>query len=129
MTTPSEALSAQKNALVTDWSKDLVAEIKGEIGKLKAVDKGGLHKSIRRKVKRQYGDPEAVTVFYRWYGGFIIPGVGKSYPLKKVKGMNASLNPRKPRDWYNSIAEKNTIILADKLAGMHADAYVNNLKI
>jgi hypothetical protein len=129
MTSPNEQLSAQKNAIVTQWSKELVGEIKTEIGRLKLTDKGNLKNSIRRRVKREFGDPSAVTIYYRYYGMFMIPGVGKGWPLKKVKGMNARLNPRKPRDWYNTVTENRTAALADQLATVNADAYINNLRI
>ena len=122
-------LTAQKNQIVTDWSRDLVAELRQSIGQLRLKEKGELQKSITRRVKRQFGDPSSVTIFYRYYGGFVIDGTGKGYPLAKVKGMNAAMNKREPRDWYNDNAHEAAKELADKLAVVNADAYINNIRL
>ncbi len=119
-------LSALKNQIATQWSKAMVIDVKAKIKALSIKDKGHLQNKFRRRVIKRYGEVDRITFFYRYYGLFVIQGTGKGSPLKKVKGRNAGLRQRIPKDWYNSIAEEHLPELANQLAEADANAFIKH---
>lgn len=89
-----------------------------------------LAQSIKSKTKKSYGAVEMISFNFERHGVFVHKGVGRGYPISGNKVIkNPSGKIRKPVEWFNPIVDKYYPQLADKIAGVNADAAVNATRL
>jgi hypothetical protein len=89
-----------------------------------------LAQSIKSKTKKSYGAVEMISFTFERHGVFVHKGVGRGYPVSgSVVINNPSGKTRKPVEWFNPIVDKYFPQLADKIAGVNANAAVNATRL
>jgi len=91
---------------------------------------GKLAQSIKSKTKKSYGAVEMISFTFERHGVFVHKGVGRGYPVSGSAIIeNPSGKARKPVEWFNPIVDKYYPELADKIAGVNANAAVNATRL
>jgi len=128
----------EQNEIVKHWRNAVLRELKRSTsgfthGKDGMVQRKGrseekLTDSFKGKIHLYYNLADGVTFSFERHGIFVHKGVGKGYTSSQNMVTKYSKNPngkRDKKDWANPVMDKNTPLLADKIAEINADAVVN----
>ena len=125
-----------QNEAVLKWTSMVQKYLRGAAtlftnGKEGTVIKPGrtekkLDASIVGTTKRQFGIIDRVTYTFERHGVFVHKGVGKGYQMQggtvRRIARSKSRAVRQPAEWFNPVLDQSLPELADKLAGINADA-------
>lgn len=133
MATPETmALLARWNATVARLAEDAEAEMVFELEKSGVGDTGKLQRSIRSRIRLDYGEADRVSLRFRYYGLFIHHGVGRGWPKSHTSLGTKVLNDRrtrerKPVDWINPSVERLGARLGKEATSYFADLAIEQI--
>lgn len=106
------------NAVIRKVGKKTKAQLAAQMAAMSIHDTGALMKSIKVKYKKYYGWEDRISFPFLYYGIFIAKGKGRGSDEK-----------RKERDWFSSVLELNTELLAEELAKAVGDDILEKSEI
>ena len=101
------------NREVKGWAKDTSNMSLSEITRLKAYDTYQLFKSLRYRFGYDSGQVEKVSYQFPRYGVFVHKGVGRGWPISRVKASGGKPGGRQPKPWFNPVIDKQLEVLGD----------------
>lgn len=117
-----EEMQAQYNKAVNDWGKATATKLVFAVGRLSLRDRvrkdgaKSLKESIKHSVKKNSGDAEAIIFRYNYYGYFLDKGLGRP-------------GDRQPMPWLGITIEANMNSLANAIADIAGQEYLNSIKV
>ncbi|MFZ4400922.1 MAG: hypothetical protein ACOYO1_12875 [Bacteroidales bacterium] len=129
-TEQNEIVKQWRNVVLRDLKNSTSGFVHGKKGMIKRKGRSEekLTDSFKGKIHLFYNVADAVTFSFERHGIFVHKGVGKGYTSSNNMVTKYSKNPDGSRDkvdWANPVMDKNTPLLADKIAEINANAVVN----
>jgi hypothetical protein len=118
------------NEGVKKWTADARIELRRNLSGLGVRSSGKLLASIRASAKQNRGVIDRVGFQFERYGVFVEKGVGRGWPISRVRGQSAAImGGRSPKPWFNNTMESMVPKLADIVKDGMADEAMANIKI
>lgn len=114
------------NDEITEWERNNKADLLAEIDALgikhskNSPNKIPLRQALKSKLKQSFGLINKISYTFPRSAVFLEKGVSRSHPIS---------NPRKAKEWYNPVVEKNLDNLAEIVAEGQGNLIINNIEI
>lgn len=119
------------NQEVQQWNNKTKRQIKAEIQRLSQSGKGRLYRSLTARMRKSDGQVFAIGYKFLRYGVFWQKGVGRGWPIERVKqnGRILENGGRKPQPWFNEPIEERIEELADIAARHQLEINAKKIRI
>lgn len=126
------------NTDVESWAADTEGQLRGSIASAATRGKGKLARSLKKEVKKKFGEAEHIAFKFPRYGILFAKGVGRGHVMsggkvvrgvrdnKTIRLLNGTVN-RTPKDWWTSVLDQRVDKLADIVADHKSDEAAINL--
>lgn len=133
---------AAQNREVTQSGYRIRSLLKLSISRLSYKGKAQLTRSLRLRLRKDYGEINQLTYQFSRHGVFFHKGVGRGYILSGGRVIRGSKGDslfrtagrnldgplrRRPKEWFNPVLDKEVPKLADQIASFKADSAAQQL--
>ena len=113
------------NREVKGWAFGTRTELMSQVGRLDIHKTGQLYRSIRFRMGYDSGQVEKVGYQFPRYGVFVHKGVGRGWPISRVKTQGRQPGGRMPKRWFNPVMDEQLVELGDLVQQHFADLTVS----
>ncbi len=130
------------NTAVSRTGYRIRSQLKRSISRLSMKGKAQLMRSLRLRFKYEYGEISQLKYEFSRHGVFFHKGVGRGYIMqggRVIRGSKRNPNfkpiqrtgktriPRRPKEWFNPVMDREVPKLADQIASFRADGAAKSL--
>jgi len=132
----------QHNSAVSRTGYRIRVQLKQSISRLSMKGKADLMRSLRLRFKYEFGEISQLKYQFSRHGIFFHKGVGRGYIMqggrvvkgskknpmfKPIERTGKSRTPRRPKEWFNPVMDREVPKLADLIAKYRADGAAKSI--